>query len=147
MGKPYLGPIGAGAVAFEPAAAIGSVEAQGFLAVSHHHPDAGIADPLDGGDGVGGVGDDVAGADDLLRGQAQGAGPGQHGVRGLDVGIGAVEAQHRTVDGPEVEHWSQPGGRIGGLTGGQPRGLTGRHSGLHDAPPRTQNLAQWGWLS
>jgi hypothetical protein len=42
----------------------------------------------------------------LLRGQAQGAGPGQHGVRGLDVGIGAAEAQHRTVDGPEVEHGS-----------------------------------------
>ena len=106
MGKPDLGPIGAGAVAFEPAAAIGGVEAQGFLAVSHHHPDAGIADPLDGGDGVAGVGDDVAGADDLLRGQAQGAGPGQHGVRALDVGIGAAEAQHRTVDGPEVEHGS-----------------------------------------
>jgi hypothetical protein len=46
MGKPYLGPIGAGAVAFELAAAFG------------------------------GVGDNVAGADDLLRGQAQGAGPG-----------------------------------------------------------------------
>ena len=87
----------AGAARGVAAAAIAGAAAQRLLAIAHDHGDAGAAYEVEGGAGIGAVGDDVAGTDNAPGRNAAPRRRREHRPRRLEIAVGAAEDQHRPI--------------------------------------------------